>query len=654
MNYINFSKPISIRVLVVLCVFLQIFNIGCSKLESDNVVRGSAVLRFKVEGANSTIVLPKLKSSLGNMVGLSDVEEHKENILNDGFALDIMSNQKSISGFVSEEAKEKINKIAADIVPLEANIRYRLLVYTLSNELVASIEAEVGKEQHISVTPGQSYKWRAYSYNTTTPMPTFSAASPVIETPTSTSLLFDKGDDTGVISNDGTVLPIVFKHQLTQINVQIGMHSFDHFRSVTEVTAEFIGDVIKKRSFNVFTGDMEGVLVPVDVGPLSFTSLVAGSNKTMIAKGYYTADPGYTSYSVKVNSLKIQSTALAERDLTPSLPTPSGGVVGQINFVSFSGANKGSILLGEMQISIVIPRMSILAISNNNWDGGYRLGPTTPSGLFLADLTNFGPNSQYVRTDGITVESINYSLGLVNTRFAVKTNYPDILYLACDGDYLSAADWTAVKLYLQRGGTVYHGQDNTASLASAFMRDIFQCTTGELQRPGQNEGTYKFTDTPEALADTEVLKGPFGDVTGNYWGQDRTGTVYFTNYSPEFLGNAIIYSDHAQNYAAITPLTTPRACYFRHKTLNYFFIGDGGFTLWYAGANYGQFPFRTDAANLPIVEGYGHGAFINSPAYPTVAFRTNGSFPIANSLMFGNLINQFINRVHYNGIDRTP
>lgn len=652
-NFI-FTKRQFNRYIYVLYIFLSIFYVGCSKQQTDNLTSGNAVLRFKVHGVNNAVALPNLKASIGNMVGLSMNEEQKKTIANDGFALEILSSQKSIPNFDAEGKIQKINKVAST-VPLETDIRYRLLVYTLTDQLVASIEAKVGQEQSISVTPGQAYKWRAYSYNSTSPMPSFSAGSPIIETPTSTSLLYDKSDNTGVITGEGTVLPIVFKHQLTQIKVQIGMHSFDNFRSVTELTAEFIGNVIKKRSFNLLTGNMEGTLTPVNVGPLSFTSLVTGSNKTKISKGYYTADTGYTTYSVKVNSLKIQNTASAERDLTPSLPIPNGGVAGQINFIGFNGNNKGTILLGQMEIGVIIPSMKIVAYSNNAHGGGYRLGPGTRSNLFLTDLRNFGPSSQYVRTDGLTIESSYINLGDVAAKLANPANYPDILYLACDGDYLNASDWAAVKLFLQAGGTVYHGQDNTGSIASTFMRDLFGLSSGSLQRPGESYTTYKFTDTPEALNDTIVLKGPFGDVTNQYWGQDRVGTVYFTNYSSEFLNNAIIYSNHSQNNNPITPTNTPRTCYFRHKTLNYFFIGDGGFTLYDSGANWGQFPFRTNSDNFPIIEGYGMPPTTGSPGYGI--YSGYDAFPIANSMMFGNLINQFINKIHYNGIVgqvRTP
>lgn len=57
---------------------------------------------------------------------------------------------------------------------------------------------------------------------------------------------------------------------------------------------------------------------------------------------------------------------------------------------------------------------------------------------------------------------------------------------------------------------------------------------------------------------------------------------------------------------------------------------------------------------FPIVEGYRAGATSNSPSYSTVAYRTADNFSIANSLIFSNLINQFINKVHYYGINKTP
>lgn len=637
---------------IVICMFLPLLYIGCAKKESENINGQTAILRFKVDGVNEINILPNLSASVGNMVGLAHDESPIETIYQENIALDVHSVQKNMSPLLSKEGPINKTKLGATI-PLESGIRYKLLIYTLTDELVASTEAEVGKEQHISVASGRAYKWRAYSYNSKTQMPIFNPTNPTIETPTTTTLLYDKSDNTGVISSNGTVLPIVFKHQLTQINVQIGMKTYDNVRTVKSLTAEFIGDVIKKRSFNVFTGNMEGNLQAVNVGPLTFNPLIQGSNKTLIAKGYYTADQSYITYSVKINSLSIQETKQQEKNLTSVLPTPSGGVKGQINFTGFTGNNKGTILLGRMEIGVIMPKMTIVAFSNSAHSGGYRLAPGTASNMFLTDLRNFGPSSTYVRTDGIRIESSNVSLGDVAARLATPANYPDILYLACDGDYLNAGDWAAVKLYLAAGGTVYHGQDNTGSVASTFIRDIFGLSTGTLQRPGQSYTTYKFTDTQEGLNDTLVLKGPFGDVTNLYWGQDRVGTVYFTNYSNEFLDNAIIYSNHSQN---TNPLpAASRACYFRHKTLNYFFIGDGGFTLYDTPANHTQYPFRINNDNFPIVQGYGNAPTSLSPAYGI--YSGTAAFPIANSLMFGNLVNQFLNKVHFNGITgqvRTP
>lgn len=72
--------------------------------------------------------------------------------------------------------------------------------------------------------------------------------------------------------------------------------------------------------------------------------------------------------------------------------------------------------------------------------------------------------------------------------------------------------------------------------------------------------------------DDPILRGPFNDILGRNWGEDASTTRYVTNLP---LDEVVIYSGARE----IGNTTRPAegVTIFRHKTLPFVFIGDGGF-----------------------------------------------------------------------------
>lgn len=129
-------------------------------------------------------------------------------------------------------------------------------------------------------------------------------------------------------------------------------------------------------------------------------------------------------------------------------------------------------------------------------------------------------------------------------------------------------------------------------------------------------------------------------------GQDRVGTVYVQQGCAG--NNAIVYSHKSQNLAA--PSTSGMA-FFRHKTKNFFFVGDGGFVAnpWSSGdyggaASWSAYAFRTKGGtgldkDFPIVSMYGKAAAFNSPIYYAPhKGAVVGTYPVVNSMIFGNIL----------------
>lgn len=636
---------------ILLLFFSIVLVTGCSKTKKEEEVAiGEAVdLIFDVAGVDSDITMPNTKSSAANtnfvLLPTND-QEDQETFVKDDLIFNVRSDQSADqSGF------EDLLKPGTKSVPMVNGIRYRLMVYTQANALVASIEVTAGQAQHITVTSGQTYKWFAYSYNTSTAIPAPNTTNPVLTTPTTTPLLYASGQVTPTAV--GTTLPITFKHQLTQLRMEIKESS--GFRAILSATGEFgVNDYVQTGTFDILAGTI-GTLTSANVSTVNFTTEV-GASGTKQVMHYYTANHGINYYTVKVNSLKVQYTSTTQRTLN-SDSFPNDGYTGEFGFGPTPINKKGYVLKGTLDITFALPNMRILPFSNNNASNGYRLAPATAAGAFLREPANFGPTSKYVGIKSLTIdppttatEATSSSTGW-NRFKALMTNpatYPDVLIVANWYDYLDDDCWDLVKQYIDRGGNFIYTHDDAnleGTYAARGIGNILGRSVG-LVRNVESYAVFKFTDTPSGLTDYEIFNGPFGDPSPYHWGQDRIGTSYVTgNLGPD----VIIYSNHAQNKNAPS---NPGASLFRHKTKGFFFAGDGGFYLnekLTAVTSTTEDPFRIDpSTKFPILASYGSSATSGSPAAGTPA----GGFQIANSMMFGNIISWMLNRAHYHGINR--
>ncbi len=620
---------------------------SCSKTKEDAI--GETIdLIVKVEGVDSDITMPNTKSAArSNYVLLpTDEEAQPSTVTKDDVAFISKSEvQPDKEGF---DLKREV--YATKSTPMDPGIKYRLLVYTMSNVLVSSVEVTAGQAQRISVTSGATYKWRAYSYNTSDPIPAPDPNNPEVMTPTATTLLYAKGEITPTAPSN--ILAITFKHQLTQLRVVVKDGS--GFRSVISVDGQ-IGDpnLIKTCAFDLLAGEKKaGTTVPANVSTLDFAPETVQGVTRQVAR-CYTSDQNIASYGLWINSMKIQYTSTVDRTIT------DGG--GYFAFGIDPWIKTGYILQGTLDIVFRLPTMTILPFSNAN--APYRLDPGSAAGEFIRDARNFGPTSNYVRISGLNIvapstATLAHESSVGWTRFKnLMTNpatYPDVLIIANWFNYLDDASWDLVKQYIDRGGNVFYLHDEPDPLYEKYAQRGIGNILGQtvsMSDIGESWGVYKFTDTPEGAADVEILNGPFGDVRPFHWGQDRVGSGYINGY----IGNNVIaYSTHSQNYKAPSPAGM---AFFRHKTKGFFFVGDGGF---YLNANststvvdYLQYPFRINpSTKFPILDPYGVRAQTGSPTLGQPGKNVNGGYTIANSMMFGNIMSWMLNRAHYHGINR--
>lgn len=627
---------------------------SCSKTKNEAIPQdGTTHLLVKIEGVNDVITTSNLKASAGNGGGTRAGESSvtAESFIKDDLVLDAFSTQGANADGINANGPQKLR--AATTSPMENNIKFRIMLYSSANVLISSLEGKVGESLKVPAVPNETYTWYAYSFNTVDAIVAPNSANPVVSTPTNTPLLYAQG--TVVAGDETTALPIVFKHQLAQIKVEV--KEATGLRAILGTTGVFSrNDYVQTSTFDLRTGEKIGSLASANVTDLNFVTEIAGDTVKKVAK-YYTANTDLAAYSVKINSLDIQYTSTATRSLTPS-SLPNNGEV-SFSFSSTAGSKKGYVLKGTMQLSFVLPTMKILPFSNSLDSDGYRFGTSTAAGQFLRASANFGPTSQYVKIRSLNiVAATTANEATQNTtgwnRFkALLSNpadYPDVLVVANWYNYLNNEGWDLLKAYVDRGGNVLYTHDETSgeSYAQRGIGNIMGQTV-TMSKPSESYGVYKFTDTEAGANDTEILNGPFGDVRPYYWGQDRSGTSYVNGYTGS---DAIVYSNHSEIHR---PLTVPGMCFFRHKTKGFFYVGDGGFYNNPSGTSaqtsYLDFPFRINlTTKFPILANFGDSPKTGSPTYGTVS--GNGKFTIANSMVFGNIMAHMLNRAHYYGINR--
>lgn len=631
-------------------IIFTLLLVGCSKKKGmDPPFTGDLVnLSVLVQGVKSPDISSSLRASIGNQVGLHLPEKRNSvTLFEDDVFLDIISEEEDLPSDIDFNSSIKGRaKYAADVVPMENGIKYRLMLYNAtSDEFYASVEATVGQTQHISVIPGQEYKWYAYSYNTNSAIPIPSNVNnPTIITPTTTTLLYASG--TTIASTEGTALPIIFAHQLTQLKVEVK----EGIRAILSTVGTFNqSDYVKTSIFNLKDG-IKGPLSSAGITTLNFSSFTKNDTIMRVAE-YYTADDMLTSYNVNISSIRLQYTSTSQRTLDSNLPS-SGNIT--FTFPESPLSKKGYILKGALKISFVLPLMKIQPFANNDLNNTYRIAPGSKVHSFLTDQRNFGTlSTSYVKSNGFNIPTpsaanlaaaTNAGRARLNALLNNPAEYPDILIFSNYHDYASYGGHELMNDFLLAGGAIFYAYDNAnledPDKAGPGLALIVDDPGANLQKRIENNSVYAFTDTPSGADDALILRGPFGNITPYYWGQDRQGTSYITNITNS---NIIIYSNQPVNKTPNNFIN--QGAFLRHKTKNFFFVGDGGF---YGGRpayanSLNREPFRTNANNFPVLAAYGD-AYDGFPA---------GHWQIANSFVFGNAIAYMMDRVHYYGINRS-
>lgn len=650
MNNINTKKVKYIESLwsfITFSIFLTLSMIlySCSKSQ-EGPTEGSSQLTIQISGINNPT------NSQGKMASLdinNNIQDdflnvsHKETIKENDFIIDVISEQENIDIQINDNGaiNNNLNTIRQKIATtskMGSGIKYRILLYNKdTGKRATSIVATAGQSLTIDVVKGQRFKWYAYSYNSVDDIINPDETNPTLTTPTDKPLLYASGEITPILGNNP--LPITFSHKLTQLNVNV--HSRNYFGDIVSINGEFVDNYVKTSTFNLLTGQKEGSLTPVNISSLSFINDDEGSIREKVAS-YYTADDNMSEYSVRLTQLDIQHPNNTTVNLMPKLP--NGGVV---KFDNFTTSNSGNVLKGQLRLWLVLPRKTILHYGTSSAIRGYEAQSGSHSGYFLRETRNFGPNSNYFKIQGFDHIEVKSASGNMARALANPSNYPDVIICGMFS-HMNASDYTAVERYVKKGGSIFLMSESSDSDLTNFFKSVFNNNQITLKNEDGSGAVYKLIN-----GDPDVTDGPFGDIRGHYWGQDRSSTQYTFNLN---LNDIILYTAESVNFRR--PSGNNAATMFRHKNLNLFFIGDTGFlaseqrNLGGSDRSNTGYPFATVGGNavnkyFPTSRSYGRASSSGSSES-----KPNGGWQVSNSIIFGNALAWILERAHFDPVQR--
>ncbi|WP_156907115.1 hypothetical protein [Epilithonimonas caeni] len=286
----------------------------------------------------------------------------------------------------------------------------------------------------------------------------------------------------------------------------------------------------------------------------------------------------------------------------------------------------------NVNVIVVIPKKRLLAIGADADGFGYNLSGTAASNRLITTATNYGTlaNSvvKYEGWDQIINGTDSPSAAQL-TSWTTGSNPVDIIVIGYAWG-ANAAEAQVIANYLAKGGVVLAFVESPSG-AQNILRAVFDASvsTGVVNSAG---ALYKLP-----LTNDSILNGPFGDIRGLQWGEDASSTAYATGLPSSEI---TVYTGDTNISTASPSGTVGRVTAFRHNTLNFIWVGDGGFNSNNGGTSDTVCPFFLNASNFPVFKpNYGNGA---------AAYEMN----VYNSIFTANAFAWALEKAEHNGINK--
>ncbi|UIR55881.1 hypothetical protein LZQ00_16665 [Sphingobacterium sp. SRCM116780] len=302
--------------------FIVFFN-SCTK-NNNEVDSAEHKLSFVISGVSEIEDVPEMIASTKNMaVGQKKIDEKivsKENISLNGFDAEIILSESGsltplaksatvgTSEGVSNNLKAKTNLLAASS-PVNTGTTYRVLVYDEAGTYVGAVDGTSGTlAGSIDVSYNKNYKWYAYSFDNTSPLPALgNTANPTINATPSLGLLYASGEVTPTALGDNKV-QVVFERRLSWVKLIVD--SRGTFAPLvpagTKVTTSNLTSSIFDIKSNSYSNPQN--TVGTLEGSADFSELDAATTKDSVFVGnFYPADDGRNStFSIKFDKMELK------------------------------------------------------------------------------------------------------------------------------------------------------------------------------------------------------------------------------------------------------------------------------------------------------------------------------------------------------------
>lgn len=685
---------------------ITLFLTSCSKQEDEiNTGITGTKIAFKVGGlVDGTVVSPAVSGKLASSNLSSEMSAqapsskiHTEQHTKPGFGIDVTTIQAPISESTGQRmALSKVEmpslkssssasmagatKLMASSgpTPMGKDTTYVLLIYRNNEPGVwKSFKGKARQAIELDVIKGDTYKWFAYSYNDKDDilLPA-DMENPKVEAPTNKDLLYASGVVEVPRTSPGTPffqqVDILFKHKMAQVKVVIDGRPLARHATITSITAEFAQPI------DIYGGvlDIKGGNMTVSTTKESIKDIFNGADSDNFWEAiYYTADPNnLTSYDVKITQLPvvfdIVDPSIASVNLATftnnTFPTPPNLVKHHV----FDMPKIGQSLFAETVLSYTFQSKRILHMSSN-YAYAYAMERSHPWKM-LNDQRNFGPLPESLvrmqpsvdgsvwrgaAADAIDNKANNWIVGpgsisdldlnqkkivsMLNERDPYKS--VDILISGSDMYFFSPSVIQAIKDFVNDGGVymmMYEAAGNLPTtsgkqLIAAIMDEDISSFNMVNMHAAAAGSVFPMVSTVNDL----FTNGPFGDVRNQQWGEDAAGLMGVTGLPSS---KTTIYSYGQAMNRIDNPSFAAAATMFRHKTKNFFFLGDGGLSSWNGGADLTICPFLLDVATArPVPKAYGN-------AYLPKNYAA-GSKKVYNSVLTGNLLLWAAGLTEFNG-----
>lgn len=262
-------------------------------------------------------------------------------------------------------------------------------------------------------------------------------------------------------------------------------------------------------------------------------------------------------------------------------------------------------------IPMTLPAMTYAIIgTTDTWSWG---APERRNAL--ASTSSFGP-SGIVKIVGLSVTpgwgtttSVSNAVSYLANSGMAK---PDVILYFAYGAAPTATLSTSLSDYINKGGSVIYGSaDGTSTQVNILMNGIFgassQTAVAQIGGTQTDDNVYQIANFPN----DPVINGPFGNLSGRYWGEDNgsTGSVVFTSLPANSIQVCSAYNSTGKQ--AVSP---DNSILWYNDTKNFIFFGDS------VGASNtdntsGAYPSVYTSAGVPRTKLYGPGSSSNQYVY---------------------------------------